>query len=108
MPENQCPFYTDVLVSPLTQTLGNLIDVSTEVLDLDGDTVEVRVTSDCGEVTDPLQTADPETGESDTTVRCDQQAACAITVSVSDDGFTPGGCDGTDPRATTTIPVDCQ
>ncbi len=108
MPENRCPFYTSVLVSPLTQSVGNLIDVDTRVLDLDGDAVDVLVTSDCGEVADPLQTADAETGESSTTVRCDQVAACAVTVSISDDGFDPEGCDGTNVEATSTAAVDCQ
>ncbi len=60
MPENRCPFYTSVLVSPLSQSVGNLIDVDTRVLDLDGDAVDVLVTSDCGEVADPLQTADAD------------------------------------------------
>lgn len=108
MPENRCPFYTGVLVSPLSQSVSNLIDVDTRVLDLDGDAVDVRVTSDCGEVADPLQTADGETGESSTTVRCDQAGSCSVTVSISDDGFDPKGCDGMNPEATSTTQVDCQ
>ena len=107
MPENQCPFYTSVLVSPLSQSVGNLVDVDTRVVDLDGDAVEVLVTSDCGEVADPLQTADAETGESSTTARCDQAGSCSVTVSISDDGFNPDGCDGTNAAATTTVTVDC-
>ena len=51
MPENRCAFYTGILVSPLSQSLGNLVDVSTTVLDLDGDPVEVLVESDCGSTT---------------------------------------------------------
>jgi hypothetical protein len=66
------------------------------------------VTSDCGEVADPLQTADAETGEGSTTVRCDQEGTCAVTVSISDDGFDPEGCDGTNVEATSTTAVDCQ
>ena len=108
IPENRCPFYTSVLVSPLSQSVGNLIDVDTRVLDLDGDPVDVLVTSDCGEVADPLQTADAETGEGSTTVRCDQEGTCAVTVSISDDGFDPEGCDGTNVEATSTTAVDCQ
>ncbi|NNK09164.1 MAG: hypothetical protein HKP50_17775 [Myxococcales bacterium] len=108
MPENRCPFFTSVLVSPLTQSVGNLVDVDTRVLDLDLDDVEVRVTSTCGPVADPSQTADAQTGDSSTTVRCDEPGLCAITVSASDDGFDPGGCSGTDVEATSTIPVDCQ
>jgi len=108
MPENRCPFYTSVLVSPLSQSVGNLIDVDTRVLDLDGDSVEVLVTSDCGEVADPLQTADSETGESSTTVRCDDAQFCSITISVSDDGFDAEGCDGTNQAATRTTGVNCQ
>ena len=33
------------------------------------------MSSDCGEVADPLQTADPDTGEADTAVRCDGSVA---------------------------------
>jgi hypothetical protein len=95
-------------VSPTSQSLGNLIDVDTRVLDLEGDDVEVLVTSDCGEVTDPLQTADPQTGESSTTVRCDEVRMCSVTVTASDDGFAPEGCDGTDDGATATIATNCQ
>ncbi len=108
MPENRCPFYTDITVSPTLQSLGNLFDIDTEVLDPDGDPVEVRVTSSCGEVADPLQAADPVTGESSTTVRCDQVGACSVTISVSDDGFDPEGCDGTNIEATSTVELDCQ
>ena len=107
-PENRCPFFTSVLVSPLTQSVGNLVDVDTRVLDLDGDDVEVRVSSNCGPVADPSQTADAQTGDSSTTVRCDEAALCSITVSASDDGFDPEGCSGTNPEATSSIAVACQ
>jgi hypothetical protein len=62
----------------------------------------------CGELADPLQTADAQTGESSTTVRCDQAASCGVTVSISDDGFDPEGCDGMNAEASSTVPVDCQ
>ena len=100
---NLCPFYKSVLVKPLTQSVGHLIDVETEVHDLDGDDVEVSVTSDCGEVVDPLQT-----GDSSTAVRCDEAKLCTITVRVSDDGFNPDGCSGTNDAASSTTPIDCQ
>ena len=106
--ENRCALYTDILVSPLSQSVGNLVDVDTKVFDPDGDDVEVLVTSDCGEVADPLQTADSATGESSTTVRCDRAGPCDVTISVSDDGFDPEGCDGTNTEATSTTAVDCQ
>ncbi len=105
---NRCAIFTDIFVSPLTQSIGNLVSVSTEVLDFDGDPVEVLVTSSCGEVANPLQTADPETGESDTTARCDVVGMCSIAVSVSDDGFDPEGCDGTNFAAMATFNIVCQ
>jgi len=107
-PVNRCPFFTDIFVSPLTQSFGNLVSVSSKVLDLDGDLAEVSVTSTCGEVTDPLQTVDPDTGESDTTVRCDQVGVCLIVVSTSDDGFDLEGCDGMNSSAMETFDIDCQ
>lgn len=93
---------------PLTQSVGNLVDVDTRVLDFDGDDVEVLVTSNCGEVADPLQTANAQTGESSTTVRCDEAGLCSVTVRASDDGFHPEGCSGTTGDTTSTISVDCQ
>jgi hypothetical protein len=94
------------LVSPLTQSQGNLIDVSSRVHDLDGDPVQVLVSSTCGEVADPLQMADSITGESDTTVRCDVVQQCVITIRASDDGFDV--CRGLDPGAHSTTIVNCQ
>jgi hypothetical protein len=108
MPKNRCPFYTSIVISPGSQSVGNLIDVRTMVFDVEGDDVEVLVTSNCGEVTDPLQTADPETDESSTTVRCERVQTCGVTISVSDDGFAPDGCHGTNDQATSTIGVNCQ
>lgn len=107
-PDNRCPIYTSVLTSPLTQSLGNPISVDTRVLAFDADPVEVLVTSTCGEVADPLQTANPVTLESGTTVRCDQVGTCSIRVSVSDDGFDPKGCSGNNLAATTTARIDCN
>jgi hypothetical protein len=106
MPENECPFFTSTLVSPLTQSQGNLIDVSSRVHDLDGDPVQVLVSSTCGEVADPLQFADSITGESDTTVRCDVVKQCVITMRASDDGFDV--CRGLNDAAHSTTLITCQ
>lgn len=108
VPENRCPIITRNLVSPLSQTVGNLIDVETTVVDAEGDEVEVVVISGCGEVTDQLQVADSETGESRTTVRCDEVKQCYVVVAVSDDGFDPDGCNGTTPDAASLNPINCQ
>jgi hypothetical protein len=103
---NLCPFIRSNLVSPLTQSVTNFIDVSTRALDFDDSAaIEVLVESTCGQVTDPLQTADPATGDSATTVRCDQVDECTITVRVSDDGFTK--CDGQNDAANVMTLVDC-
>jgi hypothetical protein len=106
MPENQCPFFTSTLVSPFTQSQGNLIDVSSRALDLDGDPIQVLVSSTCGLVADPLQLADRITGESETTVRCDQVKQCVITIRASDDGFDV--CRGLDPDAHSIAIITCQ
>jgi hypothetical protein len=103
---NYCAFWTSILISPTQQSVSNLIDVATRVHDLDGDDVEVRVSSDCGEVADPLQTADPGTGEADTTVRCDHVTQCEILIHVSDTGFV--GCTGTDRGASSRTQIDCD
>jgi hypothetical protein len=108
MRANRCATYTSVVISPSSQSVGNLVSVRTEVYDPDGDDVEVLVTSSCGEVADPLQTADSQTGESSTTVRCDEIQSCPVTVSVSDDGFAPEGCDGTTEGATSLTELNCQ
>jgi hypothetical protein len=103
---NHCAFYTSLLISPLSVSVGHDIDVATRVHDHEGDDVEVRVSSDCGEVADPLQTADPGTGEADTTVRCDQVTQCEILIQVSDTGFV--GCTGTDRGASSRTQIDCD
>ena len=38
---NQCAEYRQILVTPTTQSIGNLIDVATEVYDPDGDPITV-------------------------------------------------------------------
>jgi hypothetical protein len=105
---NHCAFYTSLLISPLSVSVGHDIDVATRVHDHEGDDVEVRVSSDCGEVEDPLQTADPGTGEADTTVRCDQVSMCEIVMRVSDDGFDPRGCSGLNAAASSVTQINCQ
>jgi hypothetical protein len=96
------------LVSPLSQTVSNLVDVETTAVDAEGDAIEVAVISDCGHVTDPVQTADNVTGESSTTVRCDEVQPCHIVVVVSDDGFDKDGCNGRTADAASLSPVNCQ
>ena len=48
------------------------------------------MTSSCGHVADPIQT-----GSSMTTVGCEKPKPCSITIRLSDDGFAPNGCNGT-------------
>ncbi len=116
---NQCAEYRQILVSPTTQAIGNLVDVRTEVYDPDGDPVTVQVTTAgaCGNV----QSSNGTTAASCTTVsgceavvntvECTDVGLCEIIVAVSDDGF--GSCTGFLPNgnnnnaARSTIAVDC-
>jgi len=66
------------------------------------------VLSACGEVADKVQVADSVTGESSTTVRCDEVQSCHIVVAVSDDGFEKDGCDGRTADAAALSPITCQ
>jgi hypothetical protein len=100
---NQCPFFRSVLISPLSQAVGEIVNVDVRVHDLEGDEVEVRVTSACGEVADPIQT-----GNSMTTVRCNEPKSCSIIVRISDDGFDPNGCDGMRPGSLSTTKINCH
>jgi len=101
--ENECPFFRSVIISPLNQVVGNLINVDTRVHDLEGDEVEVWVTSTCGEVADPIQT-----GDSMTTVRCDEPKPCSITIRLSDDSFDPHGCNAIGAGSLSTTAIHCQ
>ena len=103
MTANRCAIFDEITYSPLGTAVGGVISVVTTVFDPDGDEVEVWVTSDCGEVADPIQV-----GDSATTVRCDEVKFCLITVRVSDDGFDPDGCNGTTFRAQSTTDINCQ
>jgi hypothetical protein len=116
---NQCAEYRQVLVTPTTQAIGNLVDVRTEVYDPDGDlvTVAVQTTGACGNV----QSTNGTTAASCTTVsgcqavvntvECTDVGPCQIIVAVSDDGF--DSCTGFLPNgsnnnaARSTIAVDC-
>jgi hypothetical protein len=116
---NQCAEYRQILVSPTTQAIGNLVDVRTEVYDPDGDPVTVQVTTAgaCGNV----QSSNGTTAASCTTVsgceavvntvECTDVGLCEIIVAVSDDGFS--SCTGFLPNgnnnnaARSTIAVDC-
>ena len=117
---NQCAEYRQILVTPTTQSIGNLVDVRTEVYDPDGDLVTVEVTTDgaCGNV----QSTNGDTAAScganisgcaavANTVECTGVGLCQIIVAVSDDEFT--SCTGLLPNgsnndaARQTIDVDC-
>ena len=116
---NQCAEYRQILVTPTTQSIGNLIDVQTEVYDPDGDpvTVSVETAGACGNVA----TVGSDTAASCetvsaceavvNTVECTGVGLCEIIVAVSDDGF--DSCDGLLPDGTNndaarrTIAVDC-
>jgi hypothetical protein len=88
------------------QSLGNLVDVASTWLDLDGDSIQVLVSSTCGAVANPLQLADSITGKSATTVRCDVVKQCVITVRASDDGFQV--CRGMNHGEHSTAIITCQ
>ncbi|MBW2509205.1 MAG: hypothetical protein JRE81_11280, partial [Deltaproteobacteria bacterium] len=116
---NQCAEYRQILVTPTTQSIGNLVDVRTEVYDPDGDpvTVGVQAVGACGNV----QYVNGDTAASCeavidceavvNTVECTDVGLCQIIVALSDDGFT--SCDGLLPdgsnndAARRTIDVDC-
>jgi len=116
---NQCAEYRQILVTPTTQAIGNLVDVRTEVYDPDGDPVTVDVTTSgaCGNVmsTNGTTAASCETVSDceavSNTVECTDVGLCEITVAVSDDGF--DSCTGFLPdgsnndAARSTIDVDC-
>ena len=116
---NQCAEYRQILVTPTTQSVGNLVDVRTEVYDPDGDpvTVAVQTAGVCGNVA----TVGSDTAASCltvsgceavvNTVECTGVGLCEIIVAVSDDGF--DSCTGLLPdgsnnnAARQTIAVDC-
>ena len=116
---NQCAEYRQILVTPTTQAIGNLVDVRTEVYDPDGDpvTVAVQAVGACGNV----QSSNGDTAASCetvsgceavvNTVECTDVGPCEIIVAVSDDGFE--SCTGLLPdgsnnyAARSTIAVDC-
>ena len=116
---NQCPEYREIFTAPTTQSIGNLVDVYTEVYDPDGDlvTVAVQAVGACGNV----QSTNGDTAASCetvsgceavlNTVECTGVGLCQIIVAVSDDGFS--SCTGLLPdgsnndAARQTIDVDC-
>ena len=116
---NQCAEYRQILVTPTTQSIGNLIDVQTEVYDPDGDpvTVSVETAGACGNVatvgSDTAASCETVSGCEAVvnTVECTGVGACQIIVAVSDDGF--DSCTGllpdgsTNNAARSTINVDC-
>jgi ribosomal protein L14 len=115
---NQCAEYRQILVTPTTQSIGNLVDIATEVYDPDGDpvTVDVTTTGACGNVVGNLgSAASCETVSGCetvvNTVECTGVGLCQIIVALSDDGF--DSCTGLLPdgsnnnAARRTIDVDC-
>jgi exo-beta-1,3-glucanase (GH17 family) len=116
---NQCAEYRQILVTPTTQAIGNLVDVATQVYDPDGDpvTVGVKAVGACSNVmfTNGDTAASCETVSGcetvSNTVECTDVGLCQIIVAVSDDGFT--SCNGLLPDgsnndgARSTIDVDC-
>jgi len=115
---NQCAEYRQILVTPTTQSIGNLIDVQTEVYDPDGDPVTVSLETEgaCGNVVGNLgSAASCETVSGCeavvNTVECTDVGWCQIIVAVSDDGF--DSCTGLLPdgsnnnAARRAINVDC-
>jgi hypothetical protein len=116
---NQCAEYRQILVTPTTQSIGNLVDVRTEVYDPDGDavTVAVQTSGACGEVatlgSDTAASCETVSGCEAVvnTVRCTDVGLCEVIVAVSDDGFT--SCTGLLPdgsnndAARSTVAVDC-
>ena len=119
---NQCAEYRQILVTPTTQSVGNLVDVRTEVYDPDGviDPVTVEVTTEgaCGNVatvgSDTAASCETVSGCEAVvnTVECTAVGDCEIIVRVSDDGF--DSCNGFLPdgsnnnAARQTIAVDCN
>ena len=101
--KNECPFFRSVLISPVSQAVGEIVNVDIRVHDLEGDEVEVRVTSSCGHVADPIQT-----GSSMTTVGCEKAKPCSISIRLSDDGFAPNGCNGMRPGSLSTTKINCH
>jgi hypothetical protein len=100
-PVGICPKYETVLVRPTTQSLGNLIDVSTSLRTGKSDQVKVHVDSNCGTVGDPVKS-----GESSTTVACDVLGICNITVWLTDDRY--AYCTGMGSRQNVSFRVYCQ
>ncbi len=116
---NQCAEYRQILVTPTTQSIGNLVDVQTEVYDPDGDpvTVSVEAAGACGNVA-TVGSATAASCETVSgceavlnTVECTDVGWCQIIVAVSDDGF--DSCTGLLPdgsnnnAARRAINVDC-
>ncbi|HSN84579.1 MAG TPA: hypothetical protein VLS88_18510, partial [Polyangiales bacterium] len=116
---NQCAEYRQILVTPTTQSIGNLVDIRTEVYDPDGDevTVAVQTAGACGNVATngSATAASCETVSGCqavvNTVECTDVGLCQVIVAVSDDGF--DSCTGLLPdgsnnnAARSTINVDC-
>ena len=116
---NQCAEYRQILVTPTTQSIGNLVDIATEVYDPDGDDVTVEVTTSgaCGNVatigSDTAASCELVSGCEvvTNTVECTDVGPCEVIIRLSDDeftsctGFLPDGSNNNAARRT--IAVDC-
>jgi len=100
-PKGPCPVWTEILVRPTTQSLGNLVNVRTTIFGSTDEAVKVKVQSDCGVVAEPTKS-----GSSSTTVSCDILGSCSVIVTVIDERNPH--CDGTGNHASAVIPVLCQ
>lgn len=100
-PTGVCPEFENIVVYPTTQSLGNLVDVSTAIRGVGGEHVKVHVASDCGPVADPIKS-----GDSSTTVACDVLGICRIEVWLTDDRY--AYCTGGGSRQRAGFGVHCQ
>jgi hypothetical protein len=100
-PTGVCPEFENIVVYPTTQSLGNLVDVSTAIRGVGSEHVKVHVASDCGPVTDPIKS-----GDSSTTVACDVLGICRIEVWLTDDRY--AYCTGGGSRQGAGFGVHCQ
>jgi len=76
---NICAELAKVVVSPLQTSVGNVIDLSAEGQDTEGDPIEYAWSATGGTVADPSAQV--------TTYTCEEEGDQAITIQVSDDGF---------------------
>ena len=101
-PKGPCPVWTEILVHPTTQSLGNPVDVRTTIFGSTDEAVKMKVESDCGVVAEPTKAGSTST----TTVSCDILGSCSVIIRVIDERNAQ--CDGTGHHASAVIPAFCQ